>query len=160
MSFGSVVIVIISFLVALLLSILPLPVWLTLIQPRWVVLVVIYWIIALPHRFSLGVAWILGILLDVLYGTVLGEHALALSVVAFIAQRLHRQIRMFPAMQQAFSIFLLIIVYEGLLLWIQGMLGQLGSNARWFWASGLTSMLFWPWVHNLLHTCQRRFRVY
>ncbi len=160
LSLSGILIILVSLLIALILSILPLPAWVLLIQPQWIILVILYWIIVIPHRISIGIAWIIGLLLDVLYGTLLGEHALALCVLAFLAQRLHRQIRMFPLLQQAFSVFILVIIYQALLLWIQGTLGQIGNNINWFWVSALTSMLLWPWVAMLLRHCQRHFRIY
>jgi rod shape-determining protein MreD len=159
LSLQGFLIILISFLLALMLSIMPLPDWAINFRPQWLPLVLIYWVIALPHRVSLGVAWILGFLLDGLYGTVLGEHALALVIVAYVAEKLYRQLRMFPLMQQALSVFLFIILYQGLLLWIQGVLGQL-PNVRWFWISALTSMIIWPWLFTLLRACRRKFMVY
>lgn len=149
-----------SFLIALLMSILPLPNLVNLLWPQWLVLVVIYWVLALPHRVNLGIAWLLGLLLDGLYGSILGEHALALTIVAFIVERLHRQIRMFPLPQQAMSVFALVFIYQLILLWIQGMLGLLTNDIYLFWVSALTSMLFWPWVFFILRAARRRFSVY
>lgn len=160
LSFSGIITIALSLLVALLLSILPLPAWVLMLLPQWLILVIVYWIIAVPHRVSLGIAWLLGLLLDALYGTLLGEHALALCVIAFLAQRLHRQIRMFPLLQQAISVFILTLVYQALILWIQGVLGQLGKNLYWFWVSALTTMLLWPWAAMLLRYFQRRYRIY
>lgn len=148
-----------SFLLALLLSILPLPTWLEFIWPAWLPLILIYWVIALPHRISLGIAWLLGLLLDSLYGTLLGEHAMALAIITYIADHFHRQIRMFPILQQAVSIFFLILAYQTLLVWMQGMLG-LFENFYLFWLSALTSMLLWPWLYVLLRGLRQRFYVY
>lgn len=148
-----------SFLLALLLSILPLPTWLKFIWPAWLPLILIYWVIALPHRISLGIAWLLGLLLDSLYGSLLGEHAMALAIITYIADHFHRQIRMFPVLQQAVSIFFLILAYQTLLVWMQGMLG-LFENFYLFWLSALTSMLLWPWLYVLLRGLRQRFYVY
>ena len=62
-----------SIIIALMLTILPLPLWAAWFRPEWLVLVAIYWSIALPHRFNIGVAWLLGLLLDALSGTILGD---------------------------------------------------------------------------------------
>lgn len=156
LSLPGVGIIVLSFLLALLMSILPLPAWLQLIWPQFLLLVLIYWVLAFPYRINLGIAWLLGLLLDVLYGTLLGEHALAFSVVAYLVYRLHRQIRMFPILQQAMCIFLLVLIYQTLLVWIQGILGLLASVFL-FWLSALTSMLLWPFLFIILHGCQQRF---
>lgn len=154
-----ILLIVSSFLLALLMSILPLPNWLELLWPAWMALILIYWVIALPHRISLGIAWLLGLLLDGLYGTLLGEHALAFAVIAYIADHFHRQIRMFPILQQAVSVFCLIMIYQVLLAWIQGMLGEF-ENVYFFWASALTSMLLWPWLSILLRNLRQRLFIY
>lgn len=154
------IVILTTFIFALLISILPLPNWLNLIWPQWVVLVAIYWVLALPHRVNLGIAWLLGLVLDGLYGSLLGEHALALTLVAFIVERFYRQIRMFPILQQAISVFGLVFIYQIILIWIQGMLGLLTSDVYLFWTSALTSMLLWPWLFFVLRACRRRFSVY
>lgn len=156
LSLPALITTILSFLLALLISILPLPNWLQLIWPQWLLLILIYWVLAYPYQLNLGIAWLLGLLLDGLYGTLLGEHALAFTVVAYIAYRLHRQIRMFPILQQALCMFFLVLIYQGLLVWIQGMLGLL-TNVYLFWLSALTSMLLWPWLFMGLRRCQQRY---
>lgn len=151
-------IVALSFFVALVLSILPLPQLAMVFYPQWLLLVLLYWIVALPHRVGLTVAWCLGVLLDVLYGSILGEHALAFTIVAYIAAKLYRQMRVFPMVQQAFSVLLIVLLYQVILLWIQGILGQLG-DVYWFWVSALSSMLLWPWIYFLLRAVRHRFRI-
>ena len=71
--------------VAMLLMILPMPDWARPFRPQWVTLVLLYWAIALPHRVGVGSGFATGIVLDVLTGTLLGQHALGLSIVTFIA---------------------------------------------------------------------------
>jgi rod shape-determining protein MreD len=147
-----------SFILALILSILPFPASFNFFWPQWMVLVLVYWVIALPHRINMGVAWLLGLLMDGLFGSLVGEHALALSVIAYLADRFHRQLRMFPLLQQSVMICLLVLIYQLLLLWIQGIRGLL-ADAYWFWLPALTSMLLWPWAFMLLRSYRRRFRV-
>lgn len=159
LSLSGFIIITTSIVFALLLSIIPFPQWLTLLLPQWLVLVVIYWVLELPHRVNLGIAWILGLILDGLYGSLLGEHALALTVVAYLVDRFHRQIRMFPMLQQAAWVFVLVFIYQTILIWIQGILGLL-PNIYLFWLSALTSMLFWPWLFVILRSCRGRYAVY
>lgn len=154
LSLREILVIAFSFLAALIFSIIPLPAWLILLRPNWVALVLIYWVIAQPNRISVGIAWLLGILLDGLYGTLLGEHSLALCIVAYLANRFHRQIRMYPLLQQSIVVLLLMLIYQLLLLWIQGVIGQL-HQAYWFWIPAFMSMLFWPLIISLLHTKNR-----
>ncbi|MFA5531003.1 MAG: rod shape-determining protein MreD [Thiohalomonadaceae bacterium] len=147
-----------SFAVALLLTMLPLPDWAAPLRPEWVVLVLIYWCMALPSRVGVGTGWILGLLLDVARGAILGQHALALSLVAFLAVHFHQRIRIYPLWQQGFSILMLVALAQMLVLWIKGVVGQLPGTWT-YWLPSLTSSLFWPWVFLLLRDVRRRFRV-
>ena len=70
----------ISVMIALVLTIIPLPEWGEALRPAWVALVVFYWVLALPERFNIGWAWLTGLLLDALTGSLLGAHALVLMV--------------------------------------------------------------------------------
>jgi len=82
-------------------------------------MVLIYWCMALPTRVGVGTAWSVGLMLDVLYGSMLGENALAKSLIAFLAVRFHLQLRMFPRWQQAVVVLLLVILNNLLVLWIK-----------------------------------------
>jgi len=144
--------------IALILTLLPMPDWTVWLRPAWVLIVLIYWGIVAPHQVGIGVAWLMGIFLDVLNGTLLGEHALALTVVVFIVMRLHSQLRMFLVVQQGLWVFLFVLLYQFILYCIQGFLGQL-PNSWLYWSSALTSMLLWPWVSTIMRDCRRRFRV-
>ncbi len=58
-----------TFLVAYLLVLLPGPEWSARFRPNWVALVLIYWCIAAPGRVGIGTGWLVGIILDLLYGS-------------------------------------------------------------------------------------------
>lgn len=147
-----------SFLVALMLTALPMPAWAALWRPAWVALVLIYWCMAAPSHTGVVMAWVLGLLLDVLTGTLLGQHALALAVVAFVAHRFHRQVRVLPIWQQSVSVFGLVFLYQALILWITGIQG-LPVIASAYWSAPLVSMLLWPWVFIVLRDLRRRYQV-
>ncbi|MGE0080868.1 MAG: rod shape-determining protein MreD [Thiohalomonadaceae bacterium] len=147
-----------SFAVALVLTMLPLPDWAAPLRPEWVAMVLIYWCLALPDRVGVGTGWLLGLLLDVARGAILGQHALALSLVAFLAGHFHLRIRVYPLWQQAFSVLMLVALAQMLVLWIKGVVGQLPGTWA-YWLPSLTSSLLWPWVFLLLRDLRRRFRV-
>lgn len=147
-----------SFVVALMLTALPMPDWASLWRPAWVALVLIYWCMAVPSRDGVLVGWIVGLLLDVMSGTLLGQHALALAVTAFIAHKLHRRVRVLPVWQQGVTVFGLVFVFQALVLWINGIKGMPVTLAAYL-AAPLVSMLLWPWVFVVLRDARRRFRV-
>jgi rod shape-determining protein MreD len=141
--------VIITLIVAFILTLLPMPSWAVWLRPAWVLMTLTYWAMMMPEHVSVGTAWISGIFLDVLEGTLLGEHAFALTVVIYFVVRMASRLRMFPLVQQGLSIFLLVLLYQFILFCIQGFLGALPSS--WlYWSASLTSMLLWPWVHSIL----------
>ena len=70
--------------VALLLTLLPLPEWASELRPPWVALTLLYWILAAPERVGVFWGWAMGLLLDVSIGTILGQHALSLAVMAWL----------------------------------------------------------------------------
>jgi len=152
------IIIFTTFVVALLLTIAPLPDWGEAIRPEWVAMVLIYWCIALPDRIGVGTGWVVGIALDVAHGALLGQNAFTLSFVAYLALRLHQRMRLFPPWQQALSVLLLVAIYQILTLWIKGVVGQ--SFHGWgYWLHSVTSMLLWPFVFVILRSLRRYYRV-
>ncbi len=147
-----------SLLVALILTLLPLPPWVAPYRPDWVALVLIYWCLALPERVNVGISWSMGLLLDGLSGTLLGQHALGLSVVAYLTARLHQRIRLFPIWQQSLTVLLLLVMNQMLVLWVNGILGR-PPHSWLYWAPSLSGLLLWPWIFSLLRDLRRRFRV-
>ncbi|MEO8401209.1 MAG: rod shape-determining protein MreD [Gammaproteobacteria bacterium] len=144
-----------TILIAFILTLLPMPDWTVWLRPAWVMMVIIYWVMVAPHRVNVGIAWLVGLFLDVLNGTLLGEHALAMTLVAYFVARMHSRLRMFPLLQQGFSVFILILIYQFVLFCVQGFLGQLPST--WlYWSSSVTSMLLWPWLFSMLRDWRRR----
>ena len=100
-------VILLTFVAAFILAVLPLPQWLLWGRPEWLALVLIYWTIALPHRVGMVTGLLLGVALDVLEGAALGQNALSLSIVAFLSQVLYQRLRVFNLWQQAAVVFML-----------------------------------------------------
>lgn len=150
--------ILITLCVAMLLMILPMPEWARPFRPQWVTLVLLYWAIALPHRIGVGSGFIVGIVLDVLTGTLLGQHALGLSIVIFIAIQLHQRIRVFPFWQQSLGILILLVIEHLLALWVTGATRGVTPGLA-YWAVPLIGALLWPWVFVTLRKTRRHFKV-
>ncbi len=151
-------IILASVVAALMLTIVVLPAWVAPFRPEWTAMVLIYWCLALPHRVSVGYAWLAGLCVDVLRGALLGQHALGFAVAAYLAVKLHQRIRVFPLWQQALSVMVLVALEQLLVLWVQGMIGQ--AHQGWdYWLPSLASGLLWPWVFLFLRRLRRHFRV-
>jgi rod shape-determining protein MreD len=151
-------IIIVSYFIAIVLTIVPLPSAVLWLRPCWVALIVIYWAFALPQRFGVGIAWLMGLLLDLIQGSLLGEQALVLAFIAYLVIKFQKRIYVFTVFQRTLLVFALILFYQVLLFLIQGLMGH--APTTWaFWLSPFTSALFWPWIHAILKAYQRRFKI-
>lgn len=147
-----------SLALALFLTILPVPDWGQDFRPQWVAMTLIYWSLALPSRVGVFWAFATGLVLDVTIGTVLGQHALSLSVAAWLAVELHQRIRIFPLVQQAVSVWVLLLVERLIGMWVMGATGQ-PTPTLWYWTPTFVGMLLWPWLFIVLRDVRRRFGV-
>jgi len=141
--------VIITLLVGLMLTIMPLPGIVENARPDWLALLVIFWAMQLPRTWSVGSAWMIGIMLDVANGTVLGQHALALCVIAYLTVRFHLLMRVFPLSQLTATIFAMLALYQFLLFWVNGVAG-INAPATSYWAPVITGTLLWPFLYMFL----------
>lgn len=147
--------VIATLIIALMLMALPLPDGAAPFRPDWVTLALIYWAMLMPRTWSVGSAWIVGIVLDVAQGTILGQHALAMSVVVFVIVKFHLLMRVFPMQQLAATVFALLALYQFLLFWINGVAG-VDAPAMAYWGPVLSGTLMWPVVSVLLRGVSSR----
>ena len=151
-------VIVISFLVAMLLAVFPLPLWAAVARPEWVALVLIYWVVALPQRVGVLVAAAVGLVLDILEGAVLGQNGLSLAVVAFLSLILYQRVRVFNLWQQAGVVFILLVLNQVLAQWIQTITGS-GARNLWFLFPALVGALLWPGVMGILRYLRRQYRV-
>ncbi len=147
-----------SLVVALLLTVIPVPFQISLFRPDWVLLVLMYWTLALPRRVNILTAFFIGFLTDVLVGTVLGVNALAFSVVTFVMAVNYLKIRNFAVIQQSLLVGLLLALYHLLLFWLSHFLTGVVFRPAYLWPV-LTGMLVWPWLFWLLRRYRRQFKI-
>ena len=138
-----------SIILGLMLTMVPLPAALDTFRPDWIALVLIYWTMMLPQSYSVGIAWLVGLILDVAQGTLLGQHALALVAVIFLTSRFHLLMRVFPMSQLTLTVFALLAIYQFLLFWINGVAG-VDAPPSSYWGPVVTGTLFWPLVAGFL----------
>ncbi|MGD2082309.1 MAG: rod shape-determining protein MreD [Chromatiales bacterium] len=150
--------IVFTFAAALVLTVLPLPDWAQIYRPQWHTLVLIYWCFALPQRVGVASGWTLGLIVDVITGSLLGQHALSLSIVAFLSVKLHQRVRVFPLWQQSLTVLTLLALERLLSLWIIGATGRPAPSLM-YWMPVLVGMLLWPWMFIVLRDIRRRFRV-
>ncbi len=146
----------VTIIVAFMLAIMPLPDWMVEFRPDWVTLVLIYWAMALPTRIGVTMAWLAGLLLDVSYGTLMGQHAIGMVLVIYVIHLQHQRLRVASLLQQAIVIFFLLLLKQLLTLWVNGMLGHAPDSWTYFMPT-ITSTLLWPWVYLILRDLRRKF---
>ena len=142
-----------SLLAALLLSMLPLGriAW----MPDVVALVLVFWSIHQPHRIGMGFAFFMGLLVDVHQSAMLGQHALAYTVLSFMALIVHRRLVWYRALSQAIQILPMFAVAHALELLVRVISGGVFPGYAIVIAPVLEAAL-WPVVSTILLAPQRR----
>ena len=157
-SANSTYIIFISFLIAIVLMIFPLPDFLVWWRPSWLLMVVIYWTIALPHRVGIVAAWLLGIIADVALSSVLGIHGLTFALISYLILVMTNRLRLFPLWKQSAIVGLMVGFDLVLNLWIQNFFETQPKHGA-YWLPIITSTLVWPWLFILLRDLRRNFNV-
>lgn len=147
--------VIVTVVVAFILTAMPLADWAEPFRPAWITLACIYWAMMLPNTWSVGSAWIAGLILDVMHGSILGQNALALCFVVFVTVRIHLLMRVFPTLQLTATVFALMALFQFLLFWINGVAG-IDVEPVSYWGPVISSTLLWPIVASVLNGVRLR----
>lgn len=147
-----------TFLSAFALALLPLPDYLAAFRPNWLALVLCYWVLEAPARVGLGVAFLLGLAADLVFGTLIGEQALRLCVIAFIVLRFRPRLRFFTLLQQALAILALLLNDRVVVLMIRILSGE-GLPPWEFWIAPWIGTLVWPLLYLLLDDVRLRLRL-
>lgn len=147
-----------TFLLALVFSVMPMPGEMLWLRPQMVTMVFIYWCLAFPHIVGVISAWLAGIALDIVGQSFLGQHALALVVVAYICLLSYQRIRTYLFWQQSMWVFVMVGIEQLFVNWVHSLSGHSAPPSQ-FLLPALTSALLWPFVHTLLERIRIRYRV-
>ncbi len=133
-----------SIVVCLILMLIPWQGWFKTFQPYWLALVIIYWSIEAPKQCGLFTAFFYSILLDVLYGSLLGKHGFSMVAMVFLISKTHKRLKMTSFWQLALMVGALLfndVFIRAVIDWI-----SLDKQSFTFnlWPV-LTSILLWPW---------------
>lgn len=142
--------VLLTLVIATILAIIPLGEYISFWRPEWIVLTLVHWALIIRDRMSLLTVFALGLVIDALYGSLLGQHALGFVLVTYLAVRL--SLRMTPEafLQQMALLFAILGLYMLVNLWIQSVTGG-GTLSGWlYWMPLFSSLLVWPVYHSLL----------
>ena len=138
-----------SLSVAFLLQVLPLPPSLATLRPPLLVLAVAWWSMTAPRLGGIGAGFLAGLALDVIRGAVLGQHALATALVAYVAVRQHLLVRHKPTLEQSLFVLGLLVMWQAVVSLIDLWTGQAGDGWRG-WAAVAVGGLLWPVVAHIL----------
>lgn len=144
-----------SLLAALFLQLVALPDAVAAARPLWIPLMLVYWALAEPRLPSLLLAFVLGIALDVLYNTVLGQHAMGFVLLVFFMARLRAVFVLFPLWQSTIALIPAWAAYCLLMTMIDD-ISRHRADVWLRWLPALSTTLFWPLVHSVLEGGTRR----
>ena len=123
--------------------------------PDWLAIVLVFWGVHQPRRIGIGWAFLFGLLMDVHQGALLGQHALAYSLLIFAATAIHRRLLWFGLVEQALQILPLFVAAHGVQLAVRLLAGDMFPG-WWLVLAPLAEALVWPVATLLLLAPQRR----
>ena len=154
----------------LLLPVNPLFIWSTLLgalafnlvplgrqpaMPDLLALALVFWNVHQPRRVGVGLAFMFGLLIDVHEGALLGQHALAYTMLSFVAITIHRRLLWFGLAEQALQIVPVFFAAHLVSLLVRMLAGGMFPGWGLFLAPLFESLL-WPVATVLLLAPQRR----
>jgi rod shape-determining protein MreD len=142
-----------SLIVAFLLNMLPWGQWEGV--PDFVALALVFWSIHQPRKVGIGIAFLMGLLMDVHDASLLGQNALAYTLLSYFAIMIHRRVLWFPLVTQAMHILPLLLMAQAVQLVVRLIVS--GQFPGWlYFAESVTSAILWPFATMLLLAPQRR----
>lgn len=142
-----------SLIIALLVNLLPIgrAPW----MPDVLALVIVFWSVHQPLRVGIGAAFFFGIAMDVHQSALLGQHALAYTVLSFFAITIHRRLLWFTVPSQAVQVLPLFVAARAV-EWLVRILAGDSFPGFSLLLSPLLEAALWPVVTVLLLAPQRR----
>ncbi|MFT6791093.1 MAG: rod shape-determining protein MreD [Cellvibrionaceae bacterium] len=150
--------IIISFLVAFLLSTVHFDYQWRWFRPEFAVLLLIYWSMFAPQHFGLISAWLVGLIMDLISLYPLGFHALGALLISYISFLVYRRISNYVFWHQAVWVFVLVATYKLFSNWLGGFFDKT-IDSPVFLVSAVFSALLWPLLVALLNHVQTYFRL-
>jgi rod shape-determining protein MreD len=149
-----------SFLVGGVLMLLRLPFGFAWLGPLWLVLLLFYWVLMAPQYVNVGVAWLVGFVLDIVYNVTIGEHALALILAVFFLTKIRAKIIQFGLWnwKMFLVIFGFIMFYQFLLFLLQSYVGEY-FNFGFALGGAIVGSLVWLPLAPLLFNYQQKLRI-
>jgi len=151
---------ILSIFLAMMLLVLPLPIYFQWLRPNWVLLVLLFWVLNAPMLMGPGWYWLIGLFQDLLQATPFGLHALSYALLAFFLTRLSFRLSAFPMWQQLLVLIVVSVLNSAITALVSVLFG-VTINFALVLLPALTNCLIWPWLYWLMYSLwKRRLRVY
>ncbi|MDP2868222.1 rod shape-determining protein MreD [Methyloversatilis sp.] len=131
-----------SMLVALLLNLMPLG--RTPMLPDWVALVLCFWCVREPLRAGMGAGFVFGLLMDIGYGSLMGQHALAYVLLAYTAGTFSRRILWFGPLQQSLHVLPMLVGTQLVMLFVRLSTDAEFPGLGYFAGSVIATLLWYP----------------
>jgi rod shape-determining protein MreD len=142
-----------SLICAFMLNLLPWGRWIG--APDFVALVLVFWGIHQPRKVGIGIAFCMGLLMDVHDATLLGENALAYTLLSYLAIMIHRRVLWFPLMTQAMHVFPLLLLTQAIQVVVS--FAVTGRFPGWLhFIESVVAVILWPVITWVLLAPQRR----
>lgn len=123
--------------------------------PDLVALVIVFWSIHQPRKVGIGIAFVMGLLMDVHDASLLGQNALAYTLISYFSIMIHRRVLWFPVLTQALHVLPLLLLAQAVQLLVRMAVG--GSFPGWlYFVESIVAVALWPIVTWLLMAPQRR----
>ena len=149
-------IIIITIILGLFISLITLP--LGYYAPEWMLLIVIYWAIAVPSNDKLFLAFLTGIIVDIVYGQALGISSLFYVLLVYIILRLYNSLRYMTIAQQAVVLFIFIFLKQNMLVWSYFIIDR-NIDYQALIVGSMVSALIWPLIYYTLRFIRRKFNI-
>jgi rod shape-determining protein MreD len=141
--------IVLTLMVALLLNLLALPQAVNAARPDFIALTLIYWVVYHPRRVGFLPAWLLGLAMDVVDGSLFGQHALAYATLMYLSILLHRRIVMFGMRHQVLHVFGILGASQVVMLLVRLIAGADFPGLLYFIPS-LLGALLWPLLFTVI----------
>jgi rod shape-determining protein MreD len=146
-----------SLFAAILFMLIPLPDWAALSRPDFISLVLMYWWLAHPEKVGVYTGFLMGLLLDVMYGSLLGQHAIGCVFIAWLFVKQHQRIRVLPLPQQAMMVFFALLLKQFISFWIDSSNERAIDSILLYFSPCLIGGLIWPWLFVVMRDLRRKY---
>lgn len=150
--------ILLFFIAALVMELAPWPVGFQAFKPSWLILVLTYWALAIPNKVSIGMAFLLGVIWDLVLGSTLGIHALVLSIAFYFIAKNYLVLRNLSLWFQSLLVILFVFAIRFAIFLVEFFLHSAVFNWQEIFGA-IASGILWPWVFLLMRKMRRQVRL-